>query len=227
MLAQELQLLAMPKVGNYRDQDMNALAEGSRRWKAIVSFSQDYVEQAISRKLMAIAAHEVAHIANNDIRRTQYAWSFKDALTRYMLFERALAFTRWTVSWAAELPVLKQPRKREFWADAAAAALLGRESVIETRRGLDGDPVEPPPFQARLCKVDDPPKSKGLGRAGSSGASLSHTAAIGLRPIHPLRTGLKFCRTSHSACGFPARGSIQRHVVEFFSSDSRQALVQE
>lgn len=153
MLAEELDLTAMPKVGIYPDQDLNAFAAGSGPKKAVVSFSQGLLDRCTSRELMAIAAHEVAHIANNDMRRMQYAWSFQNALTWYMMFERARLFVRWLLSTIGELLILRLSRKREFWADATAAALLGPGPMIEALRRLDGDPIEPPASKLAYARM--------------------------------------------------------------------------
>lgn len=153
ILARELELPAMPQVGIYPDQDMNAFAAGSGRKKAVVSFSRGLIDRCTSRELMAIAAHEVAHIANNDMRRMQYAWSFQNALTWYMMFERARTFARWFVSTLGELMILRLSRKREFWADATAAALLGPEPMIEALRRLEGDTVEPPASRLAYARL--------------------------------------------------------------------------
>jgi heat shock protein HtpX len=153
LLARELELPVMPKVGIYPDQNMNAFAAGSGRKKAVVSFSRGLIDGCTSRELMAIAAHEVAHIANNDMRRMQYAWSFQNALTWYMFFERARIFARWIVSTIGELMILKLSRKREFWADATAAALLGPAPMIEALRRLESDTVEPPASRLAYARL--------------------------------------------------------------------------
>lgn len=153
MLARELQLRSMPKVGIYPDNDVNAFAAGSGPKNAVVSFSQGLIDRCTRRELMAIAAHEVAHIANNDMRRMQYAWSFQNALTWYMMFERARTFARWFVSTIGELAIMRLSRKREFWADATAAALLGPEPMIEALRRLQGDPIEPPASKLAYARM--------------------------------------------------------------------------
>jgi heat shock protein HtpX len=141
-MAAELHLPA-PHVGIYPDDDINAFAAGSGPNKAVVSFSRGLVNRCTQRELLAIAAHELAHIANNDMRRMQYAWSFQNALTWYMMFERARAFVRWLLGTVGEMLLLRLSRTREYWADATAAALLGKEPMIEALRRLDGDPVKP------------------------------------------------------------------------------------
>jgi heat shock protein HtpX len=141
-MAAELRLPA-PHVGIYPDDDINAFAAGSGPKKAVVSFSQGLIDRCTQRELLAIAAHELAHIANNDMRRMQYASSFQNALTWYMLFERARAVVRWLLGTVGELLILRLSRTREYWADATAAALVGKEPMIEALRRLHGDPVKP------------------------------------------------------------------------------------
>jgi heat shock protein HtpX len=152
-MAKELQLSAMPSVGIYPDQDINAFAAGSGPKKAVVSFSQGLLDRCTRRELLAIAAHELAHIANNDMRRMQYAWSFQNALTWYMVFERARSFVRWLLSTIGEILILRLSRKREYWADATAAALLSPEPMIEALRRLDGDPIEPPASKLAYARL--------------------------------------------------------------------------
>jgi len=152
-MAAELKLPAMPQVGVYPDQDINAFAAGSGPRKAVVSFSQGLLDTCTNRELLAIAAHELAHIANNDMRRMQYAWSFQNALTWYMLFEGARATVRWFLSTLGEVLILRLSRKREFWADATSAALLGKEPMIEALRRLDGDPIEPPASKLAYARL--------------------------------------------------------------------------
>ena len=152
-LARELHLPAMPKVGIYPDDEINAFAAGSGPKKAVVCFTRGLVDRCTNRELLAIAAHEVAHIANNDMRRMQYAWSFQNALTWYMMFERARTFVRWFVSTIGELMILRLSRKREFWADATAAALLGKEPMIEALLRLQSDPVEPPASKLAYARL--------------------------------------------------------------------------
>jgi heat shock protein HtpX len=152
-MARELQLSAMPSAGIYPDKDINAFAAGSGPKKAVVSFSQGLLDRCTSRELLAIAAHELAHIANNDMRRMQYAWSFQNALTWYMMFERARSFVRWLLSTIGEILILRLSRKREYWADATAAALLGPGPMIEALKRLDGDPIEPPASKLAYARM--------------------------------------------------------------------------
>lgn len=142
-LAKEFALPAMPKVGIYPDNDLNAFAAGSSPRKAVVSFSQGLLDRCTNREVLAIAAHELAHIANKDMRHMQFAVSFQNSLTWFLYFQRLKAVARWVLSTLGELMIMKMSRTREYWADAASAAVLGKEPMIEALRRLDGDPVVP------------------------------------------------------------------------------------
>lgn len=136
--------LPPPLVGIYPDKDINAFACGSGPHKAAVSFSQGLIDQAEWNEVMAIAAHEVAHIANNDMRRLQRATSFQRAMTWYLAWwHRGQEFAAWLFSTVGQLLVLRLSRQREYWADATAAALVGKDDMIAALEMLERDPVEP------------------------------------------------------------------------------------
>lgn len=136
--------LPPPQVGIYPDLALNAFAAGSSPEKAVVSFSRGLVDQFPPRELLAIAAHEVAHIANNDMRRMQMATSFQKALTWYLGWtDRGQAFACWVLGIVGEIMLKRLSRSREYWADATAAALVGKEPMVNALRRLGGDPVEP------------------------------------------------------------------------------------
>jgi hypothetical protein len=98
--------------------------------------------------------------ANNYMCHMQYAWWFQNALTWYMMFERARTFARWSVSTIGEILVLRLSRKREFRADATAAALLGSEPTIEALRRLHGNHIKPPAAGLAYAKlmIRSPPR---------------------------------------------------------------------
>lgn len=136
--------LPPPLVGIYPDKDVNAFACGSGPHKAAVSFSQGLIDHAEWNEVMAIAAHEVAHIANNDMRRLQRATSFQHAMTWYLAWwHRGQEFAAWLFGTIGQLLVLRLSRQREYWADATAAALVGKENMIAALEMLERDPVEP------------------------------------------------------------------------------------
>jgi heat shock protein HtpX len=136
--------LPRPQVGIYPDDDVNAFAAGSSPHKALVAFTQGAIDRMEPGELMAVAAHELAHVANRDMMRLQFATSFQKSLTWFVGWtDRGQSFVRWLLGFVGELLVLKLSRQREFWADATAAAVVGPERMIAALRRLDGDPVEP------------------------------------------------------------------------------------
>ncbi|WP_051228299.1 M48 family metalloprotease [Pleomorphomonas oryzae] len=135
-----------PSVGVYPDQAMNAFAAGSSPQKAVVSFSQSLVDRLPARSILAIAAHELAHVANRDMRRMQYATSFQNALTWYLFWwERGKVFVRWILGFLGELMLMRLSRTREFWADATGAALIGKDAMMEALRDIHADRAQPSP----------------------------------------------------------------------------------
>lgn len=136
--------LPLPRVGIYAAPELNAFAAGSGPANAVVSFSRALVDQLPPVELDAIIGHELAHIANNDMRRLQFATSFQNTLTWYLaMTDRGQSLMRMLLGTLAELMVLGLSRSREYWADATSAAVVGKEAMIAALRRLDGDPVKP------------------------------------------------------------------------------------
>jgi heat shock protein HtpX len=152
-LAGEFGLKVMPWVGIYPDADINAFAAGSGRKRAVVCFSQGLLDRSTAREILAIAGHELAHIANNDMQRMQFAWSFQNALTWYMMFEELRQMVRWLLGTLGEIMIFRLSRQREYWADATAAAVLGKEPMIEALQRLKEDPIEPPASRLAYARL--------------------------------------------------------------------------
>lgn len=151
--------LPMPTVAVYPDADVNAFAAGPSPDKAMVSFSQGLLDRMSGGAVLAVAAHELGHIANRDMRRMQYATAFQKSLTWFMGFSyRGQKFLRWCLGWIGELLILRLSRKREYWADATAAALVGKERMIEALRYLENDTIAPTeerlPYAAMMIRMN-------------------------------------------------------------------------
>ena len=72
------------RVGRYPSEDINAFAISSILGKeASIGFSTSLVSVATKDQLLAIAAHEVAHIKNGDTRNKAYILAFNHALKTY------------------------------------------------------------------------------------------------------------------------------------------------
>ncbi|MEM5436367.1 M48 family metalloprotease [Paraburkholderia diazotrophica] len=71
-------------VGQYPSSDLNAFAISSVFGKkALIGFSTQLVGQATREELLAIAAHEVAHLRHGDTRNKAYILAFNHALKVY------------------------------------------------------------------------------------------------------------------------------------------------
>lgn len=135
-----------PSVGLYPDDAMNAFAAGSSPTKAVVSFSQGLVTHLPACSILAIAAHELAHVANRDMRRMQVATSFQNALTWYLFWwDSGKAFVRWVLGFLGELMLMRLSRTREYWADATGAALIGKDAMMTALREIHEDLTKPSP----------------------------------------------------------------------------------
>lgn len=67
VLSQNANLPVTPEVGIYEDDDMNAFTTGFTKKKAIIAFSSEMIDNMDDAEITAVAAHEIAHIANGDM----------------------------------------------------------------------------------------------------------------------------------------------------------------
>ena len=66
-LAQRAGLPNTPEIGIYESPDMNAFATGINPGNALVAFSTGLLETMDHDQIQAVAAHEIAHVANRDM----------------------------------------------------------------------------------------------------------------------------------------------------------------
>ncbi|MDR6504083.1 Zn-dependent protease with chaperone function [Burkholderia ambifaria] len=72
------------RVGRYADDGLNAFAISAvLENKALIAFSAGLIEAANPSQLLAIAAHEVAHVKNGDAQNKTYILSFSHAVRMY------------------------------------------------------------------------------------------------------------------------------------------------
>lgn len=173
-LSQQAGLEKVPAVGWYESDDMNAFATGATRNNSLVAFSSALIEQMDAPGLAAIAAHEVAHIANGDMVTLALVESAVNAIVTVItlpfwllkLFAflsdrvswaeyRAISGLKWLVStilvFLGSLVVKGFSRRREFAADRLAATLVDRDSMIYALEVLATDEESPPAEQAALA----------------------------------------------------------------------------
>lgn len=159
--------VAMPTVGIYESEEVNAFATGPTRNNAIVAVSTGLLNQMQDREVEGVLAHEVAHVANGDMVTLAL---LQGVLNTFVVFLSRVAgflldqFLRrgddhrgglgmgYYVGYfvfeivfgiAATLVVMAYSRHREFRADAMGASLEGKPAMIgalkRLKRVMEGD----------------------------------------------------------------------------------------
>lgn len=169
-LAQRAGLPKVPEVGVYESEDMNAFATGATPGSALVAFSSALLERMDQEQIKAVAAHEIAHIANKDMLGMVLLQGVINSIV--LVATLPLAGLRWlnghtdgrsavidTALWVTKaaiamfltflgsLVVKAFSRNREYKADAAAAVLLGKDPMISALKTLATDTAEIPVAQ--------------------------------------------------------------------------------
>jgi heat shock protein HtpX len=141
--------LPMPEVGFYESEEINAFATGPSRKRSLVAVSSGLLRTMKREEASAVLGHELGHIANGDMVTMTLVQGVVNAFV--LFFARIIAFAvrqvvhekiAWIASFAVRivmeivLGILGMlvtswfSRKREFRADAAGAALAGRENMV-------------------------------------------------------------------------------------------------
>jgi heat shock protein HtpX len=138
-LAKQLDLPPIKWVGFFPHEDINAYAMGTRREDALIALSGGMFKKLTKPQVDAIMAHELAHVANNDMARMTYAQGVQGALTWFLVFRGLKQVVRWLFTPISQLELLRFSRSREYQADAIAAALVGKEPMIEALRAIESE----------------------------------------------------------------------------------------
>lgn len=157
-LADKAGLAKVPELGIYKSPDMNAFATGKSRSDSMIGFSSAIVEKMDDDALAAVAAHEIAHIANGDMLTMTLMQSVVN--TVIMLIDLALYFmmddrrdgviayllklvVRLVVvgflMFLGNLLLLWFSRHREFKADKLAAELVKADAMVKALETLGND----------------------------------------------------------------------------------------
>lgn len=158
-------------VGWFASDDINAFAMGTEPKDTVIAFSSAAIERLDKEAFNAVIAHEVAHVANNDMHRMTFARGVQEALTFFLVFRGLKKVARWLFMPIAEIEVLRLSRQREFAADHIAAQLTSPQavvSVLETLQNNLRDVADPvalngrvsgllrthPPLDARIAAIE-------------------------------------------------------------------------
>lgn len=152
----------MPELGIFHSAEMNAFATGRSKNNSLVAFSDSLLDQMDDDAVAAVAAHEIAHIANGDMITLSIVQAVTNAIVLFISIPLSIiklgALINENTSWIevavigfvkfvivsimlflGNLVVKAFSRKREFEADKLAAELLDPESMIKALTTLKGD----------------------------------------------------------------------------------------
>jgi len=159
-LARQAELPAMPEVGIYQSDEVNAFATGPTKSRALVAVSTGLLHRMRRPEVEGVLGHEIAHIANGDMVTMALIQGVINAFV--MFLARVLAFVvsqamrsrddrdnggGWMEFLLVQLfqivfsifgmiVVCWFSRWREFRADAGGARLAGRERMIAALHAL-------------------------------------------------------------------------------------------
>jgi heat shock protein HtpX len=148
-LAKRADLVAIPKLVYLPSDRINAFAVGSPA-NAVIALSDGILRRLSLKELIAVLAHEVSHIAHEDVRIMGFAdmmsrlTNFLSITGQFLLILKLLLlllFNTYVISWTTifilifapiitDLLQLALSRTREYNADLGAAALLGDPEIL-------------------------------------------------------------------------------------------------
>jgi heat shock protein HtpX len=150
-IAQRLNI-TMPEVWVYNSPDPNAFATGPSKNNSMVAVSTGLLENLKEDEVKAVLAHEMGHVYNGDMFATTILAGLMNTFVYYIamwvrrFFEErdqaALGFglslvLQIIVSILASVVISWFSRRREFGADAFAAKVYGKDSMIGALRAID------------------------------------------------------------------------------------------
>jgi heat shock protein HtpX len=150
-IAQRL-TITMPEVWVYNSPDPNAFATGPSKNNSMVAVSTGLLENLKEYEVKAVLAHEMGHVYNGDMFATTVLAGLMNTFVYYIAMwvrrffaerdQAALGFglslvLQIIVSILASVVISWFSRRREFGADAFAAKVYGKDSMIGALRAID------------------------------------------------------------------------------------------
>jgi heat shock protein HtpX len=143
-LAERMGLPPVAHIGWFPNEDINAFAMGTSQENALVAVSKGAVERLTKHQLIAVLAHELGHVASNDMARMTYARGAQEGLTFFLIWRGLKTFARWIFTPLSELELLRMSRAREYTADRISAIMIGPEHMISVLERFQQESVLPP-----------------------------------------------------------------------------------
>ncbi|MBK9305972.1 MAG: protease HtpX [Nitrospira sp.] len=150
-IAQRLHI-TMPEVWVYDSPDPNAFATGPSKNNSMVAVSTGLLENLKEDEVKAVLAHEMGHVYNGDMFATTVLAGLMNTFVFYIAMwvrrffaerdQAALGFglslvLQIVISILASIVISWFSRRREFGADAFAAKVYGKDSMIGALRAID------------------------------------------------------------------------------------------
>jgi heat shock protein HtpX len=149
-IAQRLRI-QMPEVWIYQGDDPNAFATGPSKNNSMVAVSTGLLNNMNEQEVRAVLAHEMGHIYNGDMFTTTVLaglmntfvymisrWVYRNLAERNEALALGVYFAlQFVLSILAMIPISWFSRRREFAADAFAAKVYGKDSMIAALRAID------------------------------------------------------------------------------------------
>lgn len=150
-IAQRLHI-TMPEVWVYNSPDPNAFATGPSKNNSMVAVSTGLLQNLREDEVKAVLAHEMGHVYNGDMFATTVLAGLMNTFVFYIAMwvrrffaerdQAALGFglsilVQIIVSILASIVISWFSRRREFGADAFAAKVYGKDSMIAALRAID------------------------------------------------------------------------------------------
>jgi heat shock protein HtpX len=150
-IAQRLHI-TMPEVWVYDSPDPNAFATGPSKNNSMVAVSTGLLQNLREDEVKAVLAHEMGHVYNGDMFATTVLAGLMNTFVYYIAMwvrrffaerdQAALGFglslvLQIIVSILASIVISWFSRQREYGADAFAAKVYGKDSMISALRAID------------------------------------------------------------------------------------------
>ena len=144
--------ITMPEVWVYDSPDPNAFATGPSKNNSMVAVSTGLLENLQEGEVKAVLAHEMGHVYNGDMFTTTVLAGLMNTFVYYISMwvrrffaERDQAMLGFVFSFVlqilltilASILISWHSRHREFAADAFAARVYGKNSMIGALEGID------------------------------------------------------------------------------------------
>jgi heat shock protein HtpX len=174
-LADHVQL-AMPEVGIFESEEMNAFATGARRNAALVAVSSGLLRNMSRTQVEAVLGHEITHVANGDMVTLAL---LQGVLNTFVIFlariiggivdravlrndrqESGIGFflttmlAQFLLGILASMIVCWYSRRREFRADRGGADLTGAGNMIDALQMLKRSHGPPMPQELRAFGIN-------------------------------------------------------------------------